>query len=225
MFHTHPSLDDFTRSKIGVIYEFPSSNDLIHFIHFFNNGKTRGSITITNEGIYNTISTKEETISEETPESLQGKWDLVRQQRFDKISILSLPDEIEKLALDFLDKSLLVQLKKNDMDLLKSYFTNITVLPYELSLLASFLNENERIDEIPNLREEFFRTLLDRETMETKDFLFVRSLGLYGPPLILYSEISRMLRTMQSMVTLVKISLLGLGKINTRVNLASRFIF
>jgi len=37
--------------------------------------------------------------------------------------------------------------------------------------LISFLNENERIDEIPNLREEFFRTLLDRETMETKDFL------------------------------------------------------
>ena len=37
--------------------------------------------------------------------------------------------------------------------------------------LTAFLNENERIDEIPNLREEFFRTLLDRETMETKDFL------------------------------------------------------
>jgi hypothetical protein len=37
--------------------------------------------------------------------------------------------------------------------------------------LSAFLNENERIDEIPNLREEFFRTLLDKETMETKDFL------------------------------------------------------
>ena len=37
--------------------------------------------------------------------------------------------------------------------------------------LTAFLNENERIDEIPNLREEFFRTLLDGETMETKDFL------------------------------------------------------
>jgi hypothetical protein len=37
--------------------------------------------------------------------------------------------------------------------------------------LTAFLNQNERIDEIPNLREEFFRTLLDRETMETRDFL------------------------------------------------------
>jgi hypothetical protein len=37
--------------------------------------------------------------------------------------------------------------------------------------LTAFLNGNERIDEIPNLREEFFRTLLDRESMETKDFL------------------------------------------------------
>jgi len=37
--------------------------------------------------------------------------------------------------------------------------------------LTAFLNENERIDEITNLREEFFRTLLDRESMETKSFL------------------------------------------------------
>jgi hypothetical protein len=37
--------------------------------------------------------------------------------------------------------------------------------------LMAFLNENDRIDEIPNLREEFFRNLLDKETMETKDFL------------------------------------------------------
>jgi hypothetical protein len=37
--------------------------------------------------------------------------------------------------------------------------------------LSAFLNENERIDEIPNLREEFFRTLLDRDSMETKSFL------------------------------------------------------
>ena len=29
--------------------------------------------------------------------------------------------------------------------------------------LTAFLNENERIDEIPNLREEFFRTLLDKQ--------------------------------------------------------------
>ena len=58
MFHTHPSLDEFIPTKTGVIYEFPSYNDLIHFIYFFNNGKPRGSITITNEGVYNTISTK-----------------------------------------------------------------------------------------------------------------------------------------------------------------------
>lgn len=37
--------------------------------------------------------------------------------------------------------------------------------------LMNFLNKNERINEIPNLREEFFRTLLDRQTMDTKSFL------------------------------------------------------
>ena len=37
--------------------------------------------------------------------------------------------------------------------------------------LMNFVNQNERIDEIPNLREEFFRTLLDRESMSTENFL------------------------------------------------------
>ena len=37
--------------------------------------------------------------------------------------------------------------------------------------IMNFVNQNSRIDELPNLREEFFRTLLDRQTMETKDFL------------------------------------------------------
>lgn len=58
MFHTHPSLNELTRFKNGIIYEFPSANDILHFIHFFNNGRPKSSLTITNEGIYNTISTK-----------------------------------------------------------------------------------------------------------------------------------------------------------------------
>lgn len=37
--------------------------------------------------------------------------------------------------------------------------------------IMAFISKNERIDEFPNLREEFFRTILDRETMETKEFL------------------------------------------------------
>jgi hypothetical protein len=37
--------------------------------------------------------------------------------------------------------------------------------------LMSFLNQNPKIEDVPNLREEFFRTLLDRETMDTRSFL------------------------------------------------------
>ena len=43
----------------------------------------------------------EETVTPETPASLQQKWNLVQQKRFNEIAILPLPDEIKELALDF----------------------------------------------------------------------------------------------------------------------------
>ncbi len=43
----------------------------------------------------------EEAVTRATPESLQKKWDLVQARRFMEISILPLPDNIKKLALDF----------------------------------------------------------------------------------------------------------------------------
>lgn len=52
-FHTHPSTSrPGGRLKNGIIYEFPSPGDLLHFIAKQSYGKTRGSIIVCPEGIY-----------------------------------------------------------------------------------------------------------------------------------------------------------------------------
>jgi len=53
LFHTHPKTPFIgSRSIDGIIYEFPSISDLLHFIEHHNSGKLLGSIIITPEGIY-----------------------------------------------------------------------------------------------------------------------------------------------------------------------------
>ena len=53
IFHTHPKTPYIgSRIKSGIIYEFPSISDIIHFIDHHNNGKLLGSIIIAPEGIY-----------------------------------------------------------------------------------------------------------------------------------------------------------------------------
>lgn len=53
IFHTHPKTPYIgSRIKGGIVYEFPSISDIIHFIDHHNNGKLLGSIIISPEGIY-----------------------------------------------------------------------------------------------------------------------------------------------------------------------------
>lgn len=53
IFHTHPKTPYIgSRIKGGIIYEFPSISDIIHFIDHHNNGKLLGSIIVAPEGIY-----------------------------------------------------------------------------------------------------------------------------------------------------------------------------
>jgi hypothetical protein len=54
IFHTHPPTPKpGGRVKDGILYEFPSTGDMIHFIEHFNEGKTIGSLVMTAEGLYN----------------------------------------------------------------------------------------------------------------------------------------------------------------------------
>lgn len=53
-FHTHPPTPNIGgRIEDGILYEFPSVNDIFHFIDHYNDGKALGSIVITPEGLYN----------------------------------------------------------------------------------------------------------------------------------------------------------------------------
>ena len=53
LFHTHPKTPFIgSRSIDGIIYEFPSISDLLHFIEHHNSGKLLGSLVIAPEGVY-----------------------------------------------------------------------------------------------------------------------------------------------------------------------------
>jgi hypothetical protein len=53
IYHTHPKTPYIgSRIKSGIVYEFPSISDIIHFVEHHNNGKLLGSIIIAPEGIY-----------------------------------------------------------------------------------------------------------------------------------------------------------------------------
>lgn len=52
-FHTHPPTSrPGGRVKTGILYEFPSSGDILHYIHQQSYGKTVGSLIIAPEGVY-----------------------------------------------------------------------------------------------------------------------------------------------------------------------------
>lgn len=54
IFHTHPPTPKpGGRATDGILYEFPSLGDLLHFIDHFNEGKIIGSLIMTSEGLYN----------------------------------------------------------------------------------------------------------------------------------------------------------------------------
>ena len=53
IFHTHPPTPKpGGRVTGGILYEFPSLGDLLHFLDHFNDGKTIGSLIMTPEGLY-----------------------------------------------------------------------------------------------------------------------------------------------------------------------------
>jgi hypothetical protein len=54
LFHTHPPTPKpGGRAEGGIIFEFPSIGDILHFIDHYNMGKTIGSLVVAPEGVYN----------------------------------------------------------------------------------------------------------------------------------------------------------------------------
>ncbi|AUV58427.1 hypothetical protein [Bandra megavirus] len=53
LFHTHPNASGYgNRIKDGILYEFPSANDIFNFVKYRNEGKAQASIIIAPEGTY-----------------------------------------------------------------------------------------------------------------------------------------------------------------------------
>lgn len=54
LFHTHPNTNHnhLKRIKEGILYEFPSANDILNFVRCQREGKAQASIVIATEGIY-----------------------------------------------------------------------------------------------------------------------------------------------------------------------------
>jgi hypothetical protein len=64
-FHTHPPTPfPGYRVKDGILYEFPSANDISHFLYQTTFGKTKGSIILAPEGVYILTRDPEKTTSE-----------------------------------------------------------------------------------------------------------------------------------------------------------------
>lgn len=53
LFHTHPNTKEYGgRLNEGIIYEFPSANDIYNFMKYHDEGKTQGSLIVAPEGSY-----------------------------------------------------------------------------------------------------------------------------------------------------------------------------
>ncbi|BCS83138.1 hypothetical protein QLL95_gp0985 [Cotonvirus japonicus] len=53
LFHTHPNSSKYAgRLDDGVLYEFPSANDIFNFMKYHNNGIAQASLIATPEGMY-----------------------------------------------------------------------------------------------------------------------------------------------------------------------------
>ncbi len=53
LFHTHPNTKTYGgRIKEGIVYEFPSSNDVFNFVKYHNSSKAQASIIVAPEGTY-----------------------------------------------------------------------------------------------------------------------------------------------------------------------------
>lgn len=53
IFHTHPNTMQYGgRIKDGILYEFPSANDIFNYVKYHNEGRAQGSLIIAPEGSY-----------------------------------------------------------------------------------------------------------------------------------------------------------------------------
>lgn len=103
IFHTHPNTDVHGgRIDEGIIYEFPSSNDIFNFVKYHNEGRAEASIIIAPEGCYIIRLRSLNNIVNYNNEDYETIYQLIlKLERMAKKDKLHLIDKIKKNEDDF----------------------------------------------------------------------------------------------------------------------------
>lgn len=98
IFHTHPATPrPGGRANAGILYEFPSINDIIHFYEHYSGGLTQGSIVIAPEGLY----VIRKYVFDNTPINLDDKRLMEMANKANKLSRLMQDKALKKFGKDF----------------------------------------------------------------------------------------------------------------------------
>jgi hypothetical protein len=157
IYHTHPKTPYIgSRIKSGIVYEFPSISDIIHFVEHHNNGKLLGSIIIAPEGIY-----------------------IIRKNNFDRnpihIDYDIMVGDLEEIFMECYNDSYLQYSKINykelkvngEIKLPDSFFYE------EVSINYEYINKINKVLEKYDLFIDYYaRVLFDKPKNYTKKWIF-----------------------------------------------------
>ncbi len=147
IFHTHPAMPKpggraktFDEDEIGILYEFPSVEDMFHFIDQYNYEKTQGSIIIAPEGMY--------IVRKHIPD---GKKIRINEDKFFKQALTThtdiQEDAIDEYGADFTDYTFYSEIAQN-----KEY----------INRLNKTLNRHQlHIDYYSRVRDRMGRWIID----------------------------------------------------------------
>ena len=157
IYHTHPKTPYIgSRIKSGIVYEFPSISDIIHFVEHHNNGKLLGSIIIAPEGIY-----------------------IIRKNNFDRnpihIDYDIMVGDLEEIFMECYNDSYLEYSKINykelkingEIKLPDNFFYE------EVSINYEYINKINKVLEKYDLFIDYYaRVLFDKPKIYTKKWIF-----------------------------------------------------
>jgi hypothetical protein len=151
IFHTHPATPKpGSRVNVGVLYEFPSANDIVHFMSHSTLGKTRASLVIAPEGLY-IIKNKKRHISSD----LKSKIDIILFNDTMKEEFIKLINEKQRMI-----QNKYIQ-RWNKITVSKFYNDIIYDTSYMKSLNKFLEQFNVKIDYYPRIKNNKGEMILD----------------------------------------------------------------
>ena len=150
MFHTHPPTPyPGARAQQGILYEFPSTSDILHFIQHYNAGDTQGSMVITPEGMYIIHSkTGDDKININEDEAMKISSDVFDIQR----------DAIDKYGVDYLKTDIFYTKVMVDFKYINEFN----------KILKKYLDDQIYVEYIPRKFDKSGNYVIDKLIIELK---------------------------------------------------------